>query len=156
MTEYESLLEIAKVMGLNVIEKADIRANGRINSNNIFLSNNLDTTPEKVCTLYEEINHAIYNIGDITDQSNSYNRKQEYRARKNCYEELTPLIDIIDAVMYLRYESTPYNVAQYLGVTEKFLNEAIEYYKRRNGPILYIGIYRVEFYPSFKVNEKHK
>lgn len=154
---YDSLLELAKAMGLKVVERAPIKADGRIQSNYVFLSEKLETTPEKLCTLTEEVGHALNNTGDINDQTIVFNRQQELKARKFCYEFLTPLMKIVDAILYFGDEATKYNVAEYLNVTEKFLNEAINHHRRKNGNIkVDLGMVFVVFYPEFKVYEKHK
>lgn len=157
MNRYENLLELADSLGLKVTENVNMFAQGRVKSNHIYLSRKLETDSERTCTLLEEIYHALLNTGNIIDQSSTSNRKQEYRARKNCYEELTPLIKIVETVLYFGDEATKYNVAEYLNVTEKFLNEAINHHRRKNGNIkVDLGMVFVVFYPEFKVYEKHK
>ena len=65
--------------------------------NVIALSKDIRTTTEKTCVLAEEIGHHFTTAGDIIDQTNAKNRKQELRARMWAYDKQIGLSGIIDA-----------------------------------------------------------
>lgn len=97
----------------------------------IGISKHIETTTEKACILAEEIGHYHTSHGDILDQKSITNRKQELRARAWAYEKMIPLSSIIKG-----YQAKCKNrdeLAEYLDVTEEFLLETIEYYKRKLG-----------------------
>jgi predicted GNAT superfamily acetyltransferase len=89
------------------------------------------TTIEKGCVLAEELGHHYMTVGNILDQSKVENRKQEKVARSWAYKELIPLSCFIDAH---RFGCTNrYEVADYLGVTEAFLQETLDRYIEKHG-----------------------
>ena len=65
---------------LIVKEKPLINNDGRIYKNRIAIRTDL-TDIEKSCVLAEELGHYYTTVGDILDQSDDGNRKQERRAR---------------------------------------------------------------------------
>lgn len=97
----------------------------------ILLNKNIQTTTEKTCILAEEIGHYHTTFGDITDQTKIANRKQERRAREWAYQRLIPLQRIVDA--YRAKVTSRYELAEYLGVTEVFLQSSIERYQDKYG-----------------------
>ena len=79
------------------------------------------------------------------DQSNAMNRKQEYRARLYGYNLKIGLTGLIRA-----YESgcrNFYEMAEYLDVTEEYLEEAIDCYKAKYGLYVSIDNYIIYFEP---------
>ncbi len=96
----------------------------------IYIRKNLNNA-EKYCTLGEEIGHYFTTVGDILDQSKIENRKQEEIARRWAYERLVKIQDLARASregIRNRFE-----LAEYLGVTEEFLNGILAYYKAKYG-----------------------
>ena len=91
---------------------------------------------EKLCVLYEELGHFNLTVGDITDQSDLNNRKQESIARRWSYEKLISPEDIINAI--ISGIDNIYDLAEILNVTEDFLIQSIEHYKKKYG-IYYVG-----------------
>lgn len=86
---------------------------------------------EKACVLAEEIGHHYTSTGNILDQSDVRNRKQELIARIWAYQRLIPLKSLIKANDYgIRNQ---YELANLLEVTEEFLAEALSYYKAKYG-----------------------
>lgn len=145
--EYEKLLN--QYSDELVIEETELNnlkgiyANTRF-GNVVLIHKNLTQT-EKRCVLAEEIGHHHTVIGDITDQSNIVNIKLENKGRAWAYEELVPLINIIKG--YLARCINRFELAEFLGVTEDFLIEAIEYYNRKLGPFYQIDNYLIRFEP---------
>lgn len=113
--------------------------------NTIIIDKKIATTVGKKCILAEEIGHYYTSTGDILDQSNISNIKQENKARAWAFEELIGLVDIINA--YKSGVRNKYELAEYLDVTEEFLDEAIEYYKRKFGILFNIDKYIIYFEP---------
>ncbi|WP_442638227.1 hypothetical protein, partial [Rosenbergiella nectarea] len=75
------------------------------------------------CILAEELGHYHLTVGNITNQSKIENRKQECIARRWGNRKLVRVLDIIHA-----YESgtrNRYEMAEFIGVTESFLDECI-------------------------------
>ena len=78
---YEDLLVLSDSENLIVKEKDIPGYGGRIYKNRIAINRALPTQAEKSCVLAEEIGHHCTSSGDILDQTDIMNRKQEYRAR---------------------------------------------------------------------------
>ena len=74
---------MANQKNLQVYEKYNFsgtKIKGLYCDGNIALSRNIKTESEKKCILAEEIGHFETSCGDITDQNNISNRKQELHA----------------------------------------------------------------------------
>jgi Zn-dependent peptidase ImmA (M78 family) len=111
----------------------------------IGLNKNLETTAEKCCVLAEELGHYYTSVGNILDQKQVQNRKQEHLARAWAFKKLVPLDKLIQA--FNEGIRTRYELAEYLNVTEKFLCDAISYYKEKYGLYRRIGHYWICFEP---------
>lgn len=150
MTTYTDLLIEADKQHLITKEKP-LRANcGRIKGNRIAIKHDLDET-EKKCTLAEELGHYHTTVGDIIDQSSDSNRKQELRARLWSYNKLIGLHGIISC--YKTGCQTAYDMAEHLGVTEEFLQEALQCYRSKYGIYTRFDNYVVYFEPTLSVLE---
>lgn len=147
--EYEELLEEADNQGLIVKEKPLKYNNGRIKGKRIAIRKDIDTTTEKACVLAEELGHHYTTVGNILDLEDPANRKQERRARLWGYDRLIGLHGIINA-----YEAgcrSSYEIADYLGVTEEYLQECIGAYREKYGTGATVGEYYVMFEPRVAV-----
>ena len=100
MDSYEFLLAEASDLGLIVKEKPLKYNNGRIKGNKVAIRQDIETTAQKTCVLAEELGHYYTSVGDILDQTDIQNRKQEFRARMWAYNEMVGLMGIVDAVSY--------------------------------------------------------
>ena len=150
MTTYTDLLIEADKQHLITKEKP-LRANcGRIKGNRIAIKHDLDET-EKKCTLAEELGHYHTTVGDIIDQSSDSNRKQELRARLWSYNKLIGLHGIISC--YKAGCQTAYDMADHLGVTEEFLQEALQCYRSKYGVCVGFDNYIIYFEPCISVLE---
>lgn len=146
---YEALLEEAHQDGLIVKEKPLKYNNGRIKGKRIAIRKDIDTSTEKACVLAEELGHHHTSMGNILDTSDAGNRKQERQARLWGYNKLIGLTGIIRA-----YEAGCQNcheVAEYLDVTEEFLQDCIETYRGKYGLGTEIDGYYVMFIPNLTV-----
>ncbi len=123
---------------------------GRIKGNRIAIEQNLTST-EKACVLAEELGHYYTSVGNILDQSKTGNRKQEYRARLWGYNMRIGLLGIIRA-----YENgcvNRYEMAEYLEVTEEYLEDCISCYRAKYGVCTTVDNYMIYFIPSLAVCE---
>lgn len=89
------------------------------------------TTVEKGCILAEELGHHFLTVGNILDQTKINNRKQEKVARLWAYRKLIPITCFIDA--YKHGCKNRFEVAEFLEVTEEFLQEALDRYIEKYG-----------------------
>lgn len=97
----------------------------------ILINGSIPTNVEKVCILAEELGHYHTSTGDITDQTDIRNRKQELTARQWGYQKLIPLDRFID--VYKARIQERYAVAELLGVTESFLQASVDRYREKYG-----------------------
>ena len=141
---YETLLEEADSQFLVVKEKPLRAHNGRIKGNRIAIKKDIPTT-QKACVLAEELGHHYTTVGNILDQSKTENRKQERRARLWAYKRAFDLVDLVSA--YKHGCRNRYEIAEYLEVTESFLQEALDTYKEKYGPYIKVDRYVVYFEP---------
>ena len=99
--------------------------------NTIIFDRSLSTSAEKICILAEELGHYETGSGDILDQSQTPNRKQERAAHRWAARELIGLDDIIRASKEDIHNF--FELAEFLNVTEDFLREGIEILKEIYG-----------------------
>ena len=87
MTQYEALVDHAESRGIQVIEfDFTSELKGLCIGNYIGIKKDLPDD-EKLVTLYEELAHAQTSFGNILDQRNPNNRKQEQIARRRAHDE---------------------------------------------------------------------
>ena len=101
----------------------------------------------------EELGHHYTTTGNILDQQNVENAKQELHARTWAYNECIGLIGIVKA-----FESgckSLYEMADYLNVTEDFLKDALESFRRKYGIYTEIDNYFIFFEPYISVMRKY-
>lgn len=127
MTKYETLMAECDDL---IIEERPMKNSGLYGDGCIWINKNM-TTAEKRCVLAEELGHHYTTVGDILDQSDISNRKQERKARAWAYEKMIPLTSIKQAFTVGYTE--PWEIAEYLEVDERFLREALQYYEEVHG-----------------------
>lgn len=151
---YEILLDEACNEGLVVKEKPLKYNNGRIKGKRIAIRQDIDTTTEKSCILAEELGHYYTSVGNIIDLSDAQNRKQERQARIWAYNKQIGLYGLIRA--YEHGCKNRYEVAEFLEVTEEFLEEAIKCYRDKYGICTTIDNYVVYFIPQLIIYKKYE
>ena len=143
---YDTLIELSEDEDIEIIEMSlPSKTKGLYADNVIAINKNIVTKAEKACILAEELGHYYTTAGDILDQSILMNRKQERKARAWSYKKLIGIIDLVNACkdgVRNRFE-----LAEYLGVTEEFVEEAIDYYKETYGIFYEIDNYIIYFEP---------
>jgi Zn-dependent peptidase ImmA (M78 family) len=143
---YERLLIVAEAHGVYVFEKKLLpNTKGLYGDNVICINKRIATNVEKACVLAEEIGHHHTSYGNILDQSDIRNRKQELRARRWSYDWLVPLASIVQA--HKEGIRNRHELAQLLDVTEEVLQKAIDQYIEKHGLSVQVGKYTVIFEP---------
>lgn len=143
---YEDLLKEVDEENIEFFENNYIgRMKGLYVDNTITLNTNLETEKEKKCVLAEELGHHHTSYGDIVDQSKIENRKQERKARAWAYDKLIGVIGLVNS--YKHGCKNKYEMAEYLNVSEQFLEDALKYYKEKYGLYYEIDNYIVYFEP---------
>ena len=152
MNSYEILLSEASEYGLIVKEKPLKYNNGRIKGSRVAIRQDLSTSIEKACVLAEELGHHYTTYGNILDQSDASNRKQELRARAWAYNKQIGLLGLIRA--YEHGCRTRFELAEYLEVTEEVLEECLIFYRNKYGVCANIDNYVVYFIPNLAIMKK--
>lgn len=152
------LLDEAESENIRVVENAKFKskADGLINGNIIGINRNVHSLRKRTCILAEEIGHYCTTFGNILDQSDIGNRKQEFRARLWAYDKLIGLCGIIKAFQHGCHGLA--ETADFLEVTEEFLLEALQAYKNKYGTSVEYENYTISFIPNLEVksNQKNK
>lgn len=151
MNKYEKLLDSAYSDGLSVDENYCFNgdASGLYVDGNIALSDKLKTTAEKSCVLAEELGHHYTTVGNILDLTSSQNRKQERHARLWAYNENIGLCGLIKA--YEHGCRDCHEIAEYLEVTEAFLDEAVSCFRDKYGICTTVDHYAIFFIPQLAI-----
>lgn len=150
MIAYENLLEESSKNSIITKEKDLPISKGRIKGNRIAIRKGL-TEREKKCVLAEELGHYYTGVGNLLDLSIESNMKQEIRGRIYAYNKLIGLMGIIDA--YRNHCQSISESAEYLDVTEEFLEDALRHYKSKYGKCVTVDNYTIYFEPYLGVFE---
>lgn len=145
---YEELLLESESLDLIVKEKDLPGYKGRIYKNRIAIRKDL-TESEKSCVLAEELGHHHTSVGNIIDMSDVQNRKQERQARLWGYNKKIGLQGLIRA--YEHGCHNRYEIANYLEVTEEYLQECIDVYRDKYGTGITVDNYYIMFIPYLAV-----
>lgn len=139
---YEDLLIEYDTEDIIIKEKPLQSSNGRIYNNRIAIRHDMNTV-DKTCTLAEELGHYYTTTGDILNQENVSNRKQEHRARMWAYSKLLPLQFFVLA--FKHGCRSIHETAEFLEVSEEFLTECLSAYYNKYGPFLEFNGYLFMF-----------
>ena len=149
--DYEALLVEADEEGLIVKEKPLKHNNGRIKGKRIAIRKDIETITEKKCVLAEELGHHHTTVGNILDMTDISNRKQERQARLWGYDKLIGLRRLIEA--YEHGCRDRYELAEYLEVTDEYLQDCIDCYRDKYGVCTTVDDYYIMFIPSLQVGK---
>ncbi len=144
MNPYDNLLNECSILDVEVYE-VSMKNKGLYSDNVIWINKLLPTLIGKYCVLAEEVGHHHTTTGDIFDLTSTENRKQELKARSWAYERLIPISKIIEA--HKLYIVNSYELADFLNVTEEFLDAALDWYKSKYGLWVSIDNFTVCFEP---------
>lgn len=150
VTKYEALACNAEKIGIDVIEVDLEGKSGYILNNTIFINQNMNDISKR-CVLAEELGHYFKNYGDITNQEDIKNKKQEIIARRWSYEHLVGVVDLINAHKKGCY--TKYDIAEYLNITEDILENALKYYQCKYDNGCKIDNYWINFNNGLEILE---
>lgn len=142
-----NLFELIEAKNIELVEEKIPLKNikGLYFDNIIVLNSKINTEVEKKCVLAEEIGHYETSSGNILAQDKIINLKQESRARRWAVDELIKVEDFIkafDAGVRNRFE-----LAEYLEVTEEFIELALDHFSKRHGEFHNIGDYTIFLNP---------
>ena len=147
---YDQAEALADRMGYDVRQRRMDYYDGFIKGKQIYIEEGM-TQAKKTDVLIEELVHGAVTVGDILDQDDVSNRKQEHLARKLTYEIRVPLIDIARCV---RNGRTNLNeIAEEMNVDEETLRDALSEYKSHFGARTVVGNYIIQFIPYLYVYE---
>ncbi len=151
MNIYEEMQDRAYNSGIDVVEYSfrNKSIKGLYCDGTAAISNDIDTNAERACILAEELGHHYTSVGNILDQTDEQNRKQEFRARMWAYNDRIQLNQFVDAYKYGCRNT--YEIAEYLEVTEEFLNDALNAYKDKYGVYTIVDNYAIYFIPALLV-----
>lgn len=160
MDNYEKLLQSAADAGVEVFEDFDLNGDsepeeplkGLYIDSHIAIDKRLRTQAERSCVLAEELGHHYTTAGNILDLSDVQNRKQEHKARLWGYNNRIGLSGILNA--FLAGCQNRYEMAKHLEVTEEYLAEALETYRRKYGEFVEMDHYILCFEPYLGVIRK--
>ena len=142
---YEEMLIESDNENLIIKEKPLLSSDGRIKGNKIAIRHTIKTQTEKSCVLAEELGHYYTTSGNILDQTDVSNRKQEYRARLYGYNLKIGLTGLIRG--YEEGCQNLYEMAECLDVTEEYLQAAIDCYHAKYGQYTAVDNYMINFEP---------
>lgn len=148
---YEELLLEAETSGIAIKELPLQSSDGRIKGKRIAIRNNIPTLAKKADVLAEELGHYYTSVGRIVEQDSVNARKQERTARLWAYNKRIGLTGILKA--FQNHCTSRYEIAEYLGVSEDTLAEALEYYRQIYGEGVMVDNYLVRFEPTLQVYE---
>ena len=154
MNIFEHLEDEACKDGIEIVKynfNSD-RIDGLYCDGTVAINSSIDTTIKKADILAEEMGHHFTSVGNILDLSKAQNRKQERQARIWAYNKRIGLEGLIRA--YEHGCKSRYEVAEFLEVTEEFLEDAIYYYRERYGIYTYVKNYTIYFIPHLMVLKK--
>ena len=143
----DSLIQEIESHGIEVYEVKFSSKNikGLYIDNIIAINKSVKTIAEKNCILAEELGHYHTTVGDILDQSKIENRKQEYKARRWAIKRLIRVEQFIDA--FNAGVRNRVELADFLDVTEEFVDMALEHFKAIYGTTYTINEYTICFSP---------
>lgn len=104
------------------------------------------------CILAEELGHYYTSNGNLSKAKDIRHIKQEKIARRWSFKRLVGIVDIINA--FNAGARDRYEMAEYLRVTEEFLDAAIQNHREKYGIYYEIDEYIVYFEPNLGVMKK--
>lgn len=116
--------------GLDIVELPLKYTLGLLHGKLIVLRKGMPYTQRR-CILAEEIGHGLLTVGNITDQGVINNRKQEQKARRWAFNRLISQEDLVRAAKAGCRNA--YEISDFLDITEEFLQESVQDFKRQYG-----------------------
>lgn len=142
---YEELLHLAHENKRINVEEVDFEGDCGYYSDDCILLSKESTFSKKAEILAEEIGHHDTTAGNIVDQGTVSDIKQEKRARIKGYSYILPTSKIVKAL--LNCCISLHDMSEYLGVSEKYICESLDYYKSKYGLYYKCNDYTLFFEP---------
>ena len=117
----------------------------------VAINTSVKNSAEKSCVLAEEMGHHYTTVGNILDMESIQNRKQERQARLHGYNRLIGLAGLIEA--YEHGCRNRYEIAEFLEVTDEFLEDCINCYRDKYGIGTTVDNYYIAFIPHLMVGK---
>ena len=139
MNNFEALAASRPQLNIIISKKLPKFLGGLTFIRDIYINHNL-TEREKYEVLQEEFAHYDYTVGDIASGDSEADKKQEALARSKAMERTVTLDGLIHC--YFSHAWSLEEVADYFGVTEKYVQQAIQNYRNKYGLVFqYNGYY---------------
>lgn len=141
------LLSIIDDLQIKLVEKdmTSINLKGLYLDNIIVIEKKLENDAERASIIAEEIGHHFTATDNILDQSSLHNQKEEEKAHRWAAQyAITPvkLIKAFEAGISSRYE-----LAEFLGVTEVFIENSLPLLQKLYGNLITINEYTINLDP---------
>lgn len=150
MTDKEQLEQLAHDEGIP-IDYVDFTGNrlcGLYIDGSIAIKKGMNTS-KTTDVLAEELGHHFTTVGNIIEMQNESDIKQERTARLWAYDKRIGLQSLIKA--YKHGCQDLHSTADFLNVTEEFLQEAIDCYREKYGEKVVVDEYTIQFEPHLQV-----
>ena len=152
LNEYERLERIAyRHLVLLLARRLPKNVSGLYYSNKynkikvITLSSDLETTTQKICTLAEELGHHFTVPMNLIPTTKTLQNKYERTARLHAAKRLVPFDKLVKAKK--EGVRNRFELAEYLNVTEEFLDQSLSLYSEHYGLDVYYKGYIIVFKP---------
>lgn len=139
---YNKLLKEAEDNNIYVFEKNLHNIAGLYADDTIVINNKLSQA-EKTCVLAEEIGHHYLSYGNILKLENVSDIQNENSARIYAYNKLFGFDQIVE--IFEKRINSKYEISEYLGITEDFIDEALNYYRNKYGLYVRYKEYMIMF-----------
>lgn len=147
---YDDWVAYANQKGVSVVELPLDYCSGMIVGNTIGIDSKKSTT-EKSVIMSEEVGHLETSVGNILDQGDVCNRKQEHRARRWAHNHMISQQDLVNAAKHGCRSA--YDTAEFLDVTEEFLEEAIQDFRQQYGSAYYSEDFMIQYEPYLLITD---
>ncbi len=111
----------------------------------IVMDTSIETESEYRCVLSEELGHHYTSDGNIIDYKSIESQRQEDRANRWALNEILPLEAFVEA--YNHGCRNKFEIADFLFITEDFLEKAVNHYKSKHGGYVSVGEHAICFDP---------
>ena len=139
MNNFEALAASRPQLNIIISKEMPKSLGGLTFIRDIYINHNRSSR-EQYEILQEELAHYDYTVGDISSYSSEADKKQEALARSKAMERTVTLKGLIHC--YFSHAWSLEEVADYFGVTEKYVQQAIQNYRNKYGLVFcYNGYY---------------
>lgn len=135
MNQYEYWLQKITDAGI-MVDESSLNADDNLDGlyaahgdKQIIFINSHRALVQKTIAIFEELGHQFYTCGNIMDQSDTKNRKQEQIARSKAYKMLANPMTI--QALFTQGYSLPWELAEALDLPQDFIEDAVQYFQRK-------------------------